>query len=163
MLPVISDPQADYGLPKNNRDARGPVQPDKEIDAADLERAMVDLAAMSHTCPRATFLLIVSGGAALVGNYRSVWGDTLAVTPAVAYTGAGNVTVTWAVGGYPDLNPTPARQVTRAPSFQGAQVSIFNAGHWEAPVFSVNANSIQTWTYAAGGVATDAVLYITMY
>lgn len=163
MLPVTSDPQADYGLPKTNRDASGPVDPSKEVDFADFERAMVDLAAMSHTAARATFLLIVSGGAASIGNYRSVWGDTAAVTPAVAYIGAGNVTVTWAVGGYPDLNPTPGRQVTRAPAFQGAQLTFFQAGHWEAPVQSVNANSIQTWTYAVGGAPTDAVLYVTMY
>lgn len=160
MLPTIADPQADYGLPKNNRDARGPVDPRKEVDYAEYERAMVDLAAMSHTCPRAIVGVVCGGGAAAVSWVRSVWGDTLAVTPAIAYAAAGDTTLTWAVGGYPDLNPTPARQVTRAPAFVAAHCEKHGPGFHK---LTLTANTLRVETFDELFAAQDEDYVVWVY
>lgn len=150
MLPVTSDPQADYGLPKANRDNRGPVDPRKEVDYTEYERAMVDVAAMTHTAARAMVKVICGGGAAAASLVRSCWGDTIAVTPSIVYNAAGDTTLTWTVGGYPDLNPTPARQVTRPPAFVAAKCEPQGPGFHKLTL-TANTLRVQTWdqTYAA--------------
>ena len=161
MLPNVCDPQADYGLPKTNADSLGPVDPTTECDAAEYERLCVDVAAMSHCNPRA-IVYVTNAGAPAITDYDSVWGDAVAVTPSVTDNGAGDTTITWAVGGYDDLNPTPARRVTRAPAIRFAHACSASATGRIASV-TWTANTVRVYTTTHAGVADDCNFCVFVY
>ncbi|MFA4901042.1 MAG: hypothetical protein WC563_16105 [Brevundimonas sp.] len=129
MLPNNSDPGSEYGLPKSNFDADGIIDPETDFPASEYEALAVDAAAGTHTTWRAIVLVnwsIVIPS--VVIGYRSVWGDEPAVWPVAVSIAAGHCRVDWSAAGYPDLNPTPSRQVTRAPSFIACKVQLGRPG-----------------------------------
>jgi hypothetical protein len=161
MLPNVSDPQTDYGLPKANRDTLGPVDPSKECDFAEWERLAVDMAAACHVLPRA-IVYVTNAGAPAVADYDSVWGDAVGVTPTVTDNGVGDTTLTWTAGGYADLNPTPARRVTRAPAFRFAHATSASAtGRIGSVVWTANTVRVYTTTHA--GAADDCDFCVFVY
>lgn len=163
MLPNVSDPANEYGLPKTNYDADGPIDPETDLDFAEYEALATDTAAMSHTAPRALVKVDVNAGACTVVGYRSVWGDTPAVYPVAAYVNVGQYTVTWLPGGYPDLNPTPARRETRAPNLFGGKTSIRQAvAATTATLCTPNVAAVYVYE-ASTGAATDAHFLLAVY
>ena len=159
MLPNVSDP-AEYGLPKTDYDSNGVVDQETEVLAAEWEAMGVDVAAMSHVSPKAIVVCTVAGGAVTITAYRSVWGDTLAVRPVATYTGAGDYTLTWSAAGHPDLNPTPARCVTRAPSFIAATVTPASVVF---QTITTTANTVRVVFTNSAGAATDANFALLVY
>jgi hypothetical protein len=165
MLPGISDP-TEYGLPFDDYDSDGVIDPTTEQTAAQYEKDAVDLAAMTHTAARAIVVCTVAGAAITVTSYRSVWGDAAGVYPTATYTGAGNYLLTWLVGGYPDLNPTVARRVTRAPAFVAAG-AIANAIGVVAgimvPQTAVTANTVVVQIRNSADALADASFTVWVY
>lgn len=165
MLPNVSAP-SEYGLPKTNYDSNGVVDPETELDAPEYERIAVDVAAMSHVSPRAIVVCTVAGGVVTIAAYRSVWGDEPAVWPVATYNGAGDYTLTWAAGGYADLNPTVTRRVTRAPNFIAADVVVNDSTGVlarTARVHTVAANSARVLVFDAAEAAIDVGFTIWVY
>lgn len=160
MLPNVCDP-VEYGLPKTNYDTNGVVNPETELDASEYEPVAVDVAAMSHVAPRAiVYVNLVVGGATIL-DYDSVWGDAPAVTPVAARSAQGVVTVTWAASGYNDLNPTPARQVQRAPNIRFAHASGcgVSAAHCTC-TWIANVATVYVWDAAGAALDGDFVLVV---
>lgn len=115
MLPDSTDSTA-YGLPKNNRSFV--VDPRTEFDYFEIEAALVDIAALTRTCPRAWARIDATGGVSCVlVAHDSVWGNDDAVKPTATYNGNGDYTITWPAT-VSDLNPTVARRVARNVSFR---------------------------------------------
>ncbi len=165
MLPNVSDP-TEYGLPFKDYDSNGVVDHETEQTAAQYEKHAVDVAALSHTCPRAIAVCSVAGGVVTVDAYRSVWGDTAAVYPRTTYNGPGDYTLTWLPAGYPDLNPTVSRQVTRAPAFIAGHVNVYDTAGGllrSARVMSVTANTARVLTFDESGAADDFGFMLFMY
>jgi hypothetical protein len=161
MLPD-STTASEYGLPFSDYDTDGPIDPTTEQTAAAYEKHAVDVVALTHVAPRAIVRVDVAGGALTVTGYRSVWGDDPAIYPAVTYTGVGIYALTWAVGGYPDLNPTVARRVTRAPNFLCATVTSREfASRFGAAICTPNAVGIHIYNDA--GAAADANFVLVVY
>jgi hypothetical protein len=80
----------------------------------------------------------------------------------MTYHGAGQYTATWTVGGYPDLNPTPGRQVTRAPNFV---CGVVTAREYSARYGAVQctANTAGIRIYNDAGAAADANFVLLVY
>lgn len=159
---MASDPTTDYGLPFSNYDPDGVIDPTTECDASYFEKLAVDTAAMTHVMPKAVIIVeIVSGPDADIYDYRSVWGDAVEVFPVVLYNSTGDITVTWSPSGYPDLNPTPSRQVTIAPAFYAAHVQA--DGNKRTPTVTVTPNSVNVKTFDAAGAAEDQQFTLWVY
>lgn len=82
------------------------VDPTTECDASFFNRLLAQVVMLSHTAPKAWVSCTVSGGTVTIVDHDAVWGNTSAVKPTVARTGAGIFTVTWA-SSYSDLQSTP--------------------------------------------------------
>jgi hypothetical protein len=162
MLPNVSDPATDYGLPKNNRDTQGPVDPTKELDYAEYERLATDMAANTHTAPRAWVYVTFAAGVPSVSTFDSVWGSAVAVKPSITDNGAGDTTLTWTAAKYDDLNPTPARRTTRAPAFRCAVATVAEA---TPRIISATwtANTVRVYTTTHAGVADDCNFVVVVY
>jgi len=165
MLPNVSDP-AEYGLPKTNYDTEGPIDPETEIDASEYEPMAVDVAAHTHTAVRAIVVCSVAGGVVTVDSYRSVWGDEVAVRPVATYNAPGDFTLTWAPGGYPDLNPTVDRRVTRASGFIAAHADVYDSAGGlarTARARTVTANAVRVLTFDEAAAAADFGFMLWVY
>lgn len=162
MLPNVSAP-SEYGLPKSDYDSNGVVDPETECLAAEYEAMGVDVAALTHVSPKAIVVCTVAGGVVTIAAYRSVWGDEMAVQPSVVYNAAGDYTFTWAVGGYPDLNPTVARRVTRAPNLIAGVVVPSNSVNVHGVNVSVTANVATVELVNAANVNMDANFTLWVY
>jgi len=114
-LPDATD-AGDYGLPLNDFDFV--ADPTTELAAALYETMATDVSAMTHVSPRAW---VKCNAAGAILDHDAVWGDSVAVAPTVTFAGAGtgHYTVQWAAS-HADLNPTPARQVTRTTDIRTA-------------------------------------------
>ncbi|MFA4900978.1 MAG: hypothetical protein WC563_15775 [Brevundimonas sp.] len=136
------------------------IDPETDLDFSEYEAMATDVAASTHVLPRAIVIVAVGGGAAAVTAYRSVWGDEPAVWPTVAYNNVGDTTLTWVAGGYPDLNTTPARRVTRAPAFIACQIQSVKAG-FNDPTLTSNTLRVETFDelFAADSQQYTAFLY----
>lgn len=120
MLPSATAPET-YGLPLEDY---LPVEnPETDLAAAKYEAIAVDVSGLTHVSPRAWAKVTVSGGAATLDSHDAVWGSATAVAPTVTYDGTGIVSVEWPATAY-DLNPTPARSVSRAVSIRAATVQV---------------------------------------
>lgn len=162
MLPNPPDPTTDYGLPKENRDALGPVDPHKEIDANEYERLAVDMAAAGHCVPRAMVKFTNTGGTTEVTDWDSVWGSSVSVKPTFTDNGAGDITITWAAAGYPDLNPTASKQVTTAPNFRFAHAMPITTTPTLHIAVSLTSNTVRVTSYD-GAVMKDCDFYVFVY
>lgn len=166
MLPNTSDPQTDYGLPYDDYDPNGVVNPRTEQSASFAENSLVDIAALTMVAPRA-HVHVLNANVAIINWHSAVWGDTDAVKPTISRTSAGVVVLTWALsGGYPDLNPTPARKVYRTASFHWAQVTpnqerdnLTDCIHARVEITS---NSATVYTFNNSGVALDCDFFLTV-
>jgi hypothetical protein len=164
MLPNVSDP-VEYGLPFSDYDTQGVVDPTTEQTAATYEKHAVDCAAMTHVTPKA-IILIDSDQTIL--KYDSVWGNDVSVRPTVTRNAMGDYTLTWAVDGYYDLNPTPDRRVKRAPNFMGAHATVAATSlafpYFFAPAEAIAPNQVQVLVYRYdGNVVADKRVFVTVY
>ncbi len=82
---------ADYGGEK--QDYAAPEDPTTDRSAAELNPALADTAAMTRMIPRARLTLTVSGGVCTLAAHDAVWGNSLAVQPAVIYQATGRYLV----------------------------------------------------------------------
>lgn len=159
MLPNTSDPQTDYGLPYDDYDPNEVVDPRTEQSAAFAEASLVDLAGLTMVSPRA-YVHVSNDGTPAIEAHAAVWGSSDTVKPTISKTGDGVVVLTWALsGGYPDLNPTPARQVYRTPAFKWAQVTAYGTQAYFATAI-VTSNTVTVYTFDASGVAADNDFYL---
>lgn len=160
MLPNISDPASDYGLPKRNY--KEVVDPTTEFDQSQIEALCVDVAALTQTACRA-WVIVDTDGTLLA--HSAVWGSTNAVAPTVTRNSAGNYTVQWAAGYY-DLNPTVDRRVFRAPNIQltkvGLQAVTGGASAIEAVGVVTDTRTV-TVHILVGGVYTDKKFGLWVY
>lgn len=143
MLPNVSDPTVDFGLPYSNYDTQGVINPETEVDASYFENQCVDVSALTHVCPRAIIYLTWVATVPIISVYDSVWGDDPTIWPiATNLAGSGNVKFTWDPAGYYDLNPTVARRVKRAPTIRMATAHPTVAGmcdvSWTSNTVSVH-------------------------
>lgn len=162
ILPDICDPLQDFGLPKENYDTDGVIDPATDVEFSEWENMAVAIAAMSRTAARAIVHIKFTAGAPAVEAYDSSWGSAVGVRPTPTDNGVGDTTLTWAAAGYPDLNPTPARQVTRTPAFRFADVEILGSTPHLHSV-EVTANTIRVYTTTHAGVAGDVDFYLFVY
>jgi hypothetical protein len=159
VLPDVCDPQATYGLPFSNYDTAGVINPETELEASLYESLAVDVAAASHTVPRAIVHVHFAAGAPSVYAYDSVWGNDPTIYPAVTDGGVGIVTLTWLAGGYADLNPTPARRVTRAPNFRFVQVQPQVAGMSQV-AWTANTVTIAIFDHTHAAADNDFIVFV---
>jgi hypothetical protein len=146
MLPDSTDSTA-YGLPKNNRSFV--VDPRTEFDYSEVEAALVDIAALTRTCPRAWARIDATGGSPVLVSHDSVWGNDDTVKPTVADLGPGAYSITWPAT-VADLNPTVARRVTRNVSFKACWAQVNSDGQSAMAEISAS-NVVYVSTYDGGG------------
>lgn len=158
-LPSTLDPSNDFGLPYSNY---APVaDPTTDLSASSFENLAIAAAALTHTAPRAW--AVVSGAATTAGvmlvDHAAMWGDTNAVKPTVARVSTGAYTLTWA-SAYPDLNPTPARQVTAAVSLRTATLQMHEQGRG---IVTVSGNVATVSTFANTTTAANKRFTVWVY
>ena len=142
-LPGILDPEADFGLPKENyaevRNRR------TDFDMEEYERLAVAVSMLSYTAPRAWAYV---AGTGTVLDHRAVWGESSAVVPTVTVA-TGVYTVTFPAS-VEDLNPTASSVTTSAVQFNTVGVTLHEAGIAHA---TAAANVLTVYTAATGGTA----------
>lgn len=159
VLPSVPDPIQDFGLPKNNYDDDGVIDPETEVPYDEYEAMAVCHAAGGRTGKRALVHVKFTGGAPAIEWYDSMWGNDVAVQPGIADNGVGDTTLTWAAAGYNDLNPTPARRVRHAPAFKHAQVTPIGSTPYIVSV-DVTTNTVRVYTTTHAGGAADVDFYL---
>lgn len=157
MLPDTTTPET-YGLPKSNADDIANEETDLSFE--EYESLSVDVASMTHTCPRAIAHVDAGASPSLV-SHSAVWGDTDGVAPTLTRTGAGEYTLTWAAS-YEDLNPTPDRKSSRVLDFRFAEGQIAESTTGFISV-TWTANTISVLTYNAVGAAADRDFVVVVY
>jgi hypothetical protein len=163
MLPDRTLP-GDYGLPFSDLDPMGVLDEETEQAASLYEAHAVDSSALTMVCPRAIAHVIVGTSPFFitsVADHTAVWGEAASVAPVVARNSAGNYTLTWDASGYPDLNPTPERQNTRAPAFRFAMACAAQSGY--APAVSWTSNTVTVAFTDDAGVAADTGFVVMVY
>lgn len=123
MLPDATS-ATDYGLPKSNRSFV--TDPRTEFDYSEIEAALVDIAALTRTCPRAWARINATSGVPVLVSHDSVWGNDDAVKPTITHNGDGDDTIAWPAT-VTDLNPTVARRVTRNLDIKTGWLSLHSA------------------------------------
>lgn len=128
------------------------VDPETEVSATYFNRITSQLAASSYTAIRAWCRVTVSGTTPTVAAHGAVWGDTPAVAPVAARTGAGVYTLTWPAS-VDDLQATPESHSTNIRCVLGYSVNAAAAS--DARWAYTSANVLTATFHNNAGAATD--------
>ena len=162
MLPDRSDPATDYGLPFSDADPNGVVNSETEQPALLYEAHAVDSAAATMTVPRAIAFVVTYA----LYDHTAVWGESASVAPTLTHVGTGIYRLTWSAAGYPDLNPTPSRRVTRVPNFRFAHAQLIHTTGNPSVCTRVlwTSNTVEVWfNETAAGTAKDCDFVVFAY
>jgi hypothetical protein len=149
LLPEVADLDTFGGV---FVDADPVVDPETDMAASYQNRINAQLAAASHTQPRAWARCTISGGVITLADHDAVWGSGAGVAPTAVYSATGVYTVTWAAA-YDDLQDTPEEHAVSlraavATGYAGTSARIVCASCTSAVVATVRA-------WDAAGTAAD--------
>jgi hypothetical protein len=134
-----------------------PVDPTTDEDAEWRNKYAANVAAMTHTIPRAvrSFLGSTAGATAIADPstgfiHDAVWGDSSIVKPSATYIATGMYDVIW------PATVTDELDVTHTLTIRRAHASAETDGVWrDAKAKVTAANKVRVFTYQATGAAPN--------
>ena len=150
VLPDIDDVDSLGGQKQNQHPVEDPTT---DLDAADHNAIVANVAAATHTNIRAwmRFTTAATTGALVLEDHDSVWGNAIGVAPTMARVSAGVFDITWPAAVVDELG------VSHTPNFREPWVNVRGATLRQKQATVTAPNVVRVYTALANGTADDIV------